>query len=294
MSIPAAELVIVSYARPARLRRTLGDIRRLHPELPICLGLQGEQPEGAFAAGLARDPALRIEWREAPSITCSLNACIRSSAADVVLLLDDDAVPCPGWLERHLAAFVNEPALSYTTGREVRLNRGRPALSEVVRLLIELSSGFLVGRRRCLNGRIVGWLTRIGLLFGNFDQPGHCEINSPRGCNMAVRRDIWLDAGGFSEAYVGNGWSFEAEFGQRLARRGLLGRYLGDAVVLHAESPSGGSRASDPWRWFAEFVSNHRVLMRTLGPLGWIGSAPRLLARLIQTVLKPRRLGQAT
>lgn len=292
MTSPAAELVIVSYARPATLLGTLREVRRLYPDLPICLGLQGDPPAGALAAEVESDRALRLEWRQAPSITRTLNACIRSSRADVVLLLDDDAIPCPRWLECHLAAFAGEPALPYTTGREVRLNRGRSALSEIVRLLVELPAGWLVGRRRLLNGRIVGWLTRLGVLFGNYDQPGRCEINSPRGCNMAIRRDLWLEAGGFSEAYVGNGWSFEAEFGQRLAGDGRFGRYLGDAVVLHAEVASGGSRASDPWRWFGEFVRNHRVLMQTLGPLGWLGSAPRLVVRLIQTLLKRVALGQ--
>ena len=53
-------------------------------------------------------------------IIAALNQCIRSSEADVVIMLDDDAIPCPGWLEAFEAAFAAYPDAAYIMGREIR------------------------------------------------------------------------------------------------------------------------------------------------------------------------------
>ena len=286
---PGAELVVVSYTRLAALETTLRAVRRLYPDLPVCVGLQGPAPEGVFAAWLdeerRRSGLLRLERFAEPSITRSLNHCVRSSAAEIVLLLDDDARPCLGWLEAHLRALAADPDLAYTSGREVRLHVARPALSELARITVESMYGLLLPAEYKLRGRIVGWFSRTGLMFGNFDLPGTCLINSPRGCNMGLRRAAFVEAGGFDDAFAGNAWGFEADFGLRLAAVGRLGRYLGDAVVLHEEEAAGGSRQVRGWAWLHDFLRNHRLLMRTLGPQAWVGSAPRLLARTLQIAL---------
>jgi GT2 family glycosyltransferase len=212
-----------------------------------------------------------------------LTECIRTSTADIVLILDDDAVPCFGWMESHRAAFEEDPDLAYTGGREVRLTKGFNAFSEFVRIFVESFFGLFLSRDKKINGRIVSWFNGIGLFFGNFDRPGTCRINSARGCNMAVRRDLFLKAGGFCPDIIGNGYMFEIEFGLRLARQGILGRYLGDAVVIHREVSSGGSRVVGRIKWFRDYVHNHRQVMRLVGPQAWIGSMPRLVKRLLNS-----------
>ncbi len=97
---------------------------------------------------------------------------------------------------------------------------------------------------------------------------------------MAFRRDLFLQSGGFNERFRGNAWGFGAEFGSRLAKKGQLGRYLGDAVILHQEASAGGSRQGKRARWYGDFLHNHRILMQTVGPLGWIGAIPRLVKKL--------------
>ena len=272
------ELVIVSYNRNNVLEATLESIRQLYPTLPICLGLQGLDSE-ALAERLRHAFGVRTVCLEAPSVTGSLNRCIFSSDADMVLLLDDDAVPCAGWLEAHVAAFEADADLAYSAGREVRVHRGRSVPSELLRSVAESLLRFVVPKQAVLQGRIIGWMTSFGILLGNLDQPGTCVINAPRGCNMAVRTAVFRELGGFSTAFCGNAWGFEPEYGARLAKRGRLGRYIGDAVVLHSEVQSGGTRQRRGRAWFADFLHNHRVLMVTLGRQGWLGATPRLLAR---------------
>lgn len=117
------ELIIPSYDRVAILMQTIGQVRQLYPELDICLGIQGESPSREQLDRLLKDPHMRVEVLTVPSLTRTLNHCIRTSQADVVLMLDDDAVPFFRWAESHLEAFLKNPGLGFTAGREVRLRK---------------------------------------------------------------------------------------------------------------------------------------------------------------------------
>ncbi len=277
----SCEVVIPSYNRFPTLVATVANIRKLYPAVDICVGIQGDIPESGLPASLSADPHLRVERMPFPSSTVAMTACIRSSHADILLILDDDACPCQGWLEAHVTAFERDAGLAYTGGRELRLSKGISAFSVLVRIVVESLFGLFLASDKKLNGRIVGWFNGLGFFFGNFDQPGTALINNARGCNMAVRRDVFLEAGGFSPEIIGNGYLFEVEFGLRLAKRGKLGRYVGDAVVIHLETPNGGSRASKRLKWFGDYMHNHGQVMKIIGPQGWIGSAPRLMKRLL-------------
>jgi GT2 family glycosyltransferase len=143
--------------------------------------------------------------------------------------------------------------------------------------MVEWFFGLFVGRDRKLNGRIVGWINRLGVIFGNYDQPGTCVINSPRGCNMAVRRELFLKIGGFNNKFIGNAWGFEADFGLRWAREGRYGRYVGDAIVIHQEVPMGGTRQASKAKWIRDYIYNNKLLIKNIGPQAWLGSVPRLV-----------------
>lgn len=284
------EVVIPSFKRIPTITAAFRWLRHLYPQLRVCLGLQVQRADPALAALLQGDSNARVMYLPEPSTTRTLNDCIRTSTADIILILDDDATPCPGWLEAHLAVFRSTPDLAYTCGREVRSSRGRHALSDWIRIGIETVARLFIGRQKTVNGRIIGWIGRLGLMFGNFDQPGSAIINSPRACNLGVRRRAFLLAGGFNEGFRGNAWGFEAEFGVRMARTGQLGRYVGSAIVVHHESPSGGSRGWSRQEWLSDFVQNHRLLTATLGVQAWLGAVPRLLRSFLRAQSTPRGL----
>lgn len=275
------ELIIPSFNRLDVLKKTLEQVRILYPKLGICLGLQGEMPGRAWEAELNKEPLLRIEKLPVPSTTRTLNHCISTSQADIVLLLDDDAVPHFGWLEAHMSAFTDNADLAYTAGREVRSTKEKPVFSVFIRIIVESIAGLLIKKNMKLHGRIIGWINWLGLMFGNYDLPGICLINSPRGCNMALRRDFIVNMGGFEKAFRGNAWGFEADFGLRAAKNGKYGQYRGDAIVVHHESPSGGTREAAKTQWFMDFMNNQKLVIRNIGPQAWLGALPRIAKKIL-------------
>lgn len=114
-------------------------------------------------------------------------------------------------------------------------------------------------------------------MIGNFNMPGSCKINSPRACNMALRKKAFLEFGGFDENFIGNAWGFETAFGLDAERRGYEGRFVGSAIVLHHEESSGGTRQAQGREFLDAYRNNHRCLMRRAGPFAWVGAMPRLL-----------------
>lgn len=273
------EIVIPSYNRLNTLADTVYKIRQLYPDVKICLGLQGEMPNTELQKKWASDPILRIEKLPEPGTTKALNRCILSSSSDILLSLDDDAYPCHGWLEEHLKAFIDDLSLSYTSGRVIELIKQRSLISDLLRIMVEVLFGLFLKKDKKIDGRIVGWTNRIGIHFGNFNRVGNCRINSPREGNMGIRREIFSKAGGFNNAFKGNAAFFGTDFGLRMAKEGKYGLYIGNAIIIHQEFPTGGSREADKTQWFSDYIYNHKLFIKHLGPQAWIGSIPRLLKR---------------
>lgn len=270
------EVIIPSYGRDHLLGDQLAQLRKLYPTLSVCWGLQGEySPELHDVA--AADGQVRIVHRLTPHITATINECVQSSQADFILLLDDDALPCPGWLEAFDEVFRQYPDLAYCMGREVRLGQPWSLVGAWLRLLSESFFVFFVPAKARIHGRIVGWMNALGFLWGNFDLSGTCVINSPRGCNLALHRRRTMELGGFDENFQGNQWGFETEFGLRLQQRGLLGRYCGTAAVLHTQTALGGTRTYRKWSGVKASWHNHELVNKHLGLWAWVGAIPRLL-----------------
>jgi hypothetical protein len=68
----SVEIVIPSYNRLAILASTVRAIRRLYPDIPICLGLQGDMPDPDLQVEFDRERGLRIERMASPSSTITM------------------------------------------------------------------------------------------------------------------------------------------------------------------------------------------------------------------------------
>lgn len=152
-----------------------------------------------------------VENERTRGLSGARNTGVSVAAGDVVVFLDDDAVPRDGWLRELIAPFA-DPTITGTGGRaEPRWEtaEGPEWLPEELYWVIGCS----------FRGQAGG------------------DVRNPIGCSMAFRKDAVVDAGGFS-CELGRVGTLpvgceETELGLRINRRGGRIVLTGGSVVDH-------------------------------------------------------------
>jgi len=175
-----------------------------------------------------------VTLRPSRGLAAARNAGAEAAAADIIAFTDDDCEPAPDWLESLAAAFTrgspdgvsgqvvarceNPWLLRYLESR----NPVAPMSLDVLR-----SAGAGARLRRYLRS-----VSGVGELL----QDG-AELYSVVGANMALRRELIFELGGFDEAIDFGGE--EEELCRRAHARpgGALFRYEPAAVVAHRFEP---------------------------------------------------------
>lgn len=204
-------VVVVSAGRPRALARCLTGLfqmRTIRAEVIVVACADGL----AVARALPFANRLTLLPQTAENISAARNAGWAVAAGDVVAFIDDDAVPEPGWAEALLAGFA-DPSIAAVTGPVI----GRNGISlQWGRMAVDA-----LGHDR--------WLDHAA-------QPTKDEALKLHGTNMAIRRDVSTQTGGFD-----TGFAFyldETDLTLRLAGAGFGLAYLPGAVVHHGFAAS--------------------------------------------------------
>lgn len=172
-------------------------------------------PDAATEAAVAARPGVRYVVERRPGLSQARNAGLRAARGDVVVFVDDDVRPEPGWITPLLAAF-DAPDIAVVCGLAL------PAeLRADAQVAFEFDMGFggmgFVPRRFDAEF-LTGW--RWG--------PPVWEIGA--GANMAIDRRHALAVGGFDERIAPGE---DSEFWRRILHAGLVARYEPLSVVRH-------------------------------------------------------------
>jgi GT2 family glycosyltransferase len=220
--------------------------------------------------------AVRYVPRVGPdSMPGARNTIINCSETEIVCFIDDDVVCEPGWLESIVTTF-EERDVAAVGGPAIRVDEELEPLGEIVRD---------PENRNRINeyGETVSHVER-------WIPPTPVETQRLGGANMAFRRDVLLELGGFDPAYeLGPAKLEEVDLMARLVRRGDVMVYHPGALVHHLAAPTGGARAAmdraalEDRYWFAR----NAILFRRKN-----ASRPlwRSLLRLAGRALLPRAL----
>lgn len=224
MTATSVSVVIVSRDRPAALARCLSGVAQLtYPTYEVIVVADVDGIDAAKATDFA-DHLKLVPFDEA-NISKARNVGIAAATGEIVAFIDDDAVPEPTWLNHLISPF---------------------AEAEVA-----AAGGFVRGR----NGISFQWRAR------SLDRTGESvsiEVDSVKptiltptpdhaikteGTNMAVRRDVLAEMGGFDPAF--HFYLDETDLNMRLAARGLVTAIVPLAEVhhgFHASSRRGHNR----------------------------------------------------
>lgn len=195
----SVSIVIVSRHRPEALRRCLTGVEQLQ-YTPFEVIVVADPAGLAVARSLPFAAALKLVAFDEPNISAARNLGIAQAAGTVVAFIDDDAVPEPQWL-RYLMAPATDPAVAAFTG----FVRGRNGIS------------FQYQARRLNAWGIAEALSLDPAAPTVLPAPATGAIKT-EGTNMAFRRDVLLDLGGFDPAF--HYFLDETDLNMRLAQAG--------------------------------------------------------------------------
>ncbi len=240
-SQPSVSVVIVSWCRPQYVRQCLERLSAL--PLP---------PDEIVVVDASPDDETRAVAREFPHVfyvsfpsgarhmTKSRNVGLHHVTGDVIAFLDDDTVVRDGWLEGVIAAF-EEPVVGAMAGRTCN---GEPG---------EATEGLDNIGRFLPDGRMTGFLAA---------DPGRLvEVDHGIGANMAFRKVVLAELGGFRDDFHGIGAPREEkDMFFRVRALGYRIVFSPRAAVDHLRAPHVRGKRLD-FRYMFWVRHNHVLLL---------------------------------
>lgn len=262
-----ATIIIPTFRRPDIAARAVEAVLpQLTEEEKCIVVVQGEVAErqsatqeitlaGLEGGGFAEDDGpLVILEQPVPGRSAARNLGLLKSGTPFVVYIDDDSMVRPGWLEALLRPLEEDRA-DVVTGR-----------------IVERPDRTTNAPRRV--GAVLTWTGHTRRNF-NTDRSGPSGIASSG--NMAVRRELALQAGGFDTRFDEPAMYEDVEFSERLRRMGARIWYAADAVIDHLAIPASVGEES-PESSEVERAGHMSLIFRLHRPLLWPVMAKAYLA----------------
>ncbi len=155
------------------------------------------------------------------------------SGAEIVIFVDDDVIPEPGFIKGHVSVYENEN-VDAAAGKVIE---SRPEMNQ------PLPPGKV--------GKVDYWTGKLNRGF-TIEKP--LEIDSAQGVNMSFRRSSLEKTGGFDLRFGGSFLYEETDVFLTLKKMGCRIRYIPYAALTHLGAASGGCRLEDVIKevyWYA-------------------------------------------
>lgn len=223
---PAVTVCVIAYNSGPTLRTCLTRLGAQTFRDFEALVIDNASPDPGDAAIAAEFPWARLIRNDRNlGFTGAGNQGAREARGRWYVLLNPDAYAEPDWLARLMAAAERHPGVaSFTSVQRVE---GEP--------------GMLDGLGDVMS--ITGIPYRGGYLNPDQGQAREGEVFSPCGAAMMIDRALFLELGGFDEAFFCYGEDVDLGYRLQLAGRPTL--LVPDAVIHHVGSASSGGRKSE-------------------------------------------------
>jgi GT2 family glycosyltransferase len=258
MSPSSASIVIPTYQRCAALQRALTALARQtvpgdRYEVLVCVD-GSDDGTRQMAASFPAPCEIRTLWQEHRGRATAANAGIRAARGDLLILLDDDMEPDPGFLAAHLRAHAGSPRIGVLGAVPIVIDRAAPPVLRYV------------GAK--FNGHLET-LARPGyrLLLTDFYTG-----------NFSIARETLIEVGEFDEDFTLYG-NEDLELFVRLRRAGVRivydpqararQYYSKDFRALARDTRDKGHTAVLLARKHADTVLDLRLAAYRRGPLAW-------------------------
>jgi glycogen(starch) synthase len=205
----SASVVIVTFNRADSLDRTLTSLRQIRYENFEVVVVCGPSRDHTAQVVAKHASFVRVYAAGVANISVSRNIGLAHARGEIVVFIDDDAVPEPDWLEALLAPYA-DPSVAAVGG------------------FIRDAGGFGFQARYVVSDRYgdVSHFAEAPRLAP--DGEGFLSLT---GTNFSVRREGLIELGGFDEEYI---WFLdETDVNLRMHDRGWLCAVAEDAEIHH-------------------------------------------------------------
>jgi GT2 family glycosyltransferase len=222
--MPMISVVIPTYQRRESLLRELRALARqtLPPRsFEVIVSIDGST-DGTREALESFSTPYRLVVVDGPNRgrATACNRGIRAAGGELLVLLDDDMEPAPGFLDAHWRAARGDPARGVMGAVPVRIE---PSAPPAVRHLGARFNGHLANLAR------PDYVPRLSDFYSG---------------NFSVRRDVLLDVGLFDEDFVLYG-NEDLELSLRLTRAGVRFSYCAEALAYQGNDKDFAALARD-------------------------------------------------
>lgn len=211
-----------------------------YPHFRVIVVDQSDTPSEQLGMLSRKDPRLVYHVGTSRGLPAGRNEGIALSGAEIVIFVDDDVVPEPGFIEGHVLAYTDS-RIGATAGRI----RERDMPDENI-------PPERMGKVNFWTGSTTrGYTARLPR-----------EVDAFPGGNMSLRRSVLEEIGGFDERYGGAFLFEETDASLTVRNRGYRIRYTPDAALTHLRASRGGCRITDPNIEVYWYAHNFMLLFR--------------------------------
>jgi glycosyltransferase involved in cell wall biosynthesis len=243
-SFPSLSVAICTRDHAAIAKRCLDSLLPLQKAYGFELLVIDNAPSDQATAQLVKElPTVRYTLEKYPGLNFARNRAWKEASGELIAYLDDDVVVDRDWVAGLQEAVTENPDAAAFTGLVMPLK-----LDTRAQVLFEKRKGFRRGFDKKRFGRI---------LAGNPLYPCGAGIFGA-GCNMAFRRDVLCDLGGFDEA-LDTGPSLpgggDLDIFYRIIRAGHAMAYEPSFMVFHEHRASESALRRQYYTWGLGFMA---------------------------------------
>ena len=243
-SFPSLSVAICTRDRATIVSRCLDSLLPLQKAYGFELLVIDNAPPDQATARLVKElPTVRYTLEKYPGLNFARNRAWKEASGELIAYLDDDVVVDREWVAGLQEAFTENPDAAAFTGLVMPLK-----LDTNAQVLFEKRKGFRRGFDKKRFGRI---------LAGNSLYPCGAGIFGA-GCNMAFRRDVLRELGGFDEA-LDTGPSLpgggDLDIFYRIIRAGHDLVYEPSFMVFHEHRASESALRRQYYTWGLGFMA---------------------------------------
>ncbi|MFH1593039.1 MAG: glycosyltransferase [Candidatus Woesearchaeota archaeon] len=236
MKKPFVSVIIPFCNEEARIKDCLNTVTKLsYPNYELIFVDDGSTDNGPKIVGeYATDKKLIVAKGPHQGVASARNIGIKHANGEILVFTDADCIFDEGWLNSLVEPLLKDPKVGVSGGPDKT-----PPTSSLIEKCMDFIMTSLI-----TTGGLRGGKIRLGNYF-------------PRGCNMAVRREILDKVGVFDPRFRRNRGE-EAELEERIKKEGYKLIYTAEALVWHRRRPSIKKF------WKQSFASGYAYIIRIL------------------------------